>query len=46
MLHFSPHFPFRKRFRFALALTMALLGAGTQSAHAQKVVMQGFWWDF
>lgn len=46
MMHFTPHFPFRKRFRFTLALAMALLGAGNQSAHAQKVVMQGFWWDF
>ena len=46
MMHFSSHFPFRKRFRFTLALAMALLGAGTQSAHAQKVVLQGFWWDY
>ena len=43
MLHFSPHFPFRKRFRFMLTLALALLGVGNQSAHAQKVVMQGFW---
>ncbi|MBU6120565.1 T9SS type A sorting domain-containing protein [Hymenobacter sp. PAMC29290] len=46
MMHFSPRFPFRKRFRFALALAIALLGVGNQAAHAQKVVMQGFWWDF
>ena len=46
MLHFTPHFPFRKRFRFALALALALLGAGNQAASAQKVVLQGFWWDY
>ena len=46
MMHFSPHFPFRKRFRFTLALAVALLGVGTHPAHAQKVVMQGFFWDY
>ena len=46
MMHFSPHFPFRKRFRFVMVLAMALLGAGNQAAQAQKVVLQGFWWDY
>ena len=46
MMHFSPHFPFRKRFRFAFALALALLASGNQSVKAQKVVMQGFWWDY
>ncbi len=46
MMHFSQHFPFRKRFRFALAIAIALLGAGNQAAQAQKVVMQGFFWDY
>ena len=46
MMHFSSHFPFRKRFRFAFALALALLGVGTQAARAQQVVLQGFWWDY
>lgn len=45
MMHFSPRFTFRKRFRF-LWLLGILLGLGSQAANAQQVVLQGFWWDY
>ena len=45
MLHFFPQFAFRKRFRFAWLLLL-LTGLGTHAANAQKVVLQGFWWDY
>jgi len=43
MTHFSPSFIFRKRFRSFWMLALLLLGLENQSAHAQKVVLQGFW---
>ena len=46
MTHFSPSFIFRKRFRSFWMLALLLLGLENQSAHAQKVVLQGFWWDY
>ena len=46
MMHFSPHFIFRKRFRTFWILALLLLGLENQAAHAQKVVIQGFWWDY
>jgi len=45
MLHFSPPFSFRKRFR-SFCLLAAMMGLGNQAAHAQQVVLQGFWWDY
>ena len=46
MMHFSPHFHFRKRFRSFLVLGLLMLGLGNQAACAQQVVLQGFWWDY
>ena len=46
MMHFSPHFIFRKRFRAFWLFTLLLLGLENQAAHAQKLVIQGFWWDY
>ena len=46
MMHFSPYFDYRKRFRYAALLILALLFAGNQQVKAQQVVLQGFWWDY
>ena len=46
MMHFFPHFHFRKRFRSFLVLSLLLLSLGNQAARAQQVVLQGFWWDY
>ena len=40
MVHFSPQFHFRKRFRSFLVLGLLLLGLGNQAAHAQQVVLR------
>ena len=45
-MHFSPYFDYRKRFRYAALLILALLFAGNQRVKAQQVVLQGFWWDY
>ena len=46
MMHFSEYFLFHKRFRFITVLGLLLLSVGNQAAQAQKMVMQGFWWDY
>ena len=46
MMHFSPYFDFRKRFRYAAVLLLILLFSGNQQVKAQQVVLQGFWWDY
>ena len=46
MMHFSSYFDYRKRFRYAALLILALLFAGNQQVKAQQVVLQGFWWDY
>ena len=46
MMHFSSYFDYRKRFRYAALLILALLFTGNQQVKAQQVVLQGFWWDY
>jgi len=46
MMHFSPGFSFRKRFRSFWVFALLLFGLQNQAAYAQKVVLQGFWWDY
>ncbi|MDB5236802.1 MAG: hypothetical protein JWR44_3795 [Hymenobacter sp.] len=42
----ATRFTFLRQLPRRLGLLALLLGLGSQAAHAQQVVLQGFWWDY